>query len=295
MSEQDLVRVEVTTAFFATPEQVNDPEWRTRLQGAQQALGALADSNAMTVDLSFNGVSEAEYDAEHAPSHPALARRQALEIASAGEGVLGQSMTSLLLEAGVQTEKASKILGGKLRNNGLDTVRAVCAVGLTHMTTYNEMSTYSPKNMKAILGAFAHKEMPLPIAPPVEHVALFCDSVDQVPGHVLFRIAKEEEANAYDKECEQARNNGTAMPDPDEDRFWLSARWRIDLLRRNVAELADMPLDKSYSVMMKRLPAVTLVQGPTREAAQALQRVARQYRGDFAAAKGAQAEAGTTA
>jgi hypothetical protein len=289
MSEQDLVRVEVTTTFLANPNQVNDPEWRTRLHGMQQALGALADSSTrvVDVDLSFNGVKEDEYDESRAEADPAVARQQALEIAKAGDAVLGREMTDLLVSGlGAQREKASRVLGGKLKNDGLDTVRAVLAVGSEHMITGREMGKYGRSSMADIRLVFANKGIALPKAPSVENVALFCDDVSQVPGHVLMRVAREAEAKERERQHELAKT-GVTVPDTEDIRFWLSDLWTRNLLKRNVADLMQVSIDSLCLIMTDSRYDRLDDEGRewTYAAAQALQRTAQQYAADFAAAK----------
>lgn len=289
MSEQNLVRVEVTTSFLAQPDQVNNPEWRSQVYETQQALGALADSSAdvaLVVGVSFDGVDETDYDRQRAALDRTLERQQALELANAGT-VLAKDMTSLLLEEGVQSEKASKILGGKLKNDGIETVRSLLAIGEDQLNGKGMAGPYGPRSRQSIHHALKAKGIFLPKAPPVEDVALFCDSLEQVPGFVLLRIARAAEAEARAEHHEQARSGAAGSPDTDDDRFWLSEMWTTTLLRRNVAELTEIPTDDLYFMMAGVLHSIM---GDGRltwiaEAAQALQRTAQQYATDFATAK----------
>lgn len=289
MPEQNLVRVEVTTAFFVQPDQVNDPEWRRRVYETQQALGALADSSAdvaLVVGLSFNGVDEADYDRERAALDRTVERQQALELASAG-AVLAQDMTKLLIEKGLQAEKASKILGGKLKNDGIETVRSLLAVGEDQLGGAGMAGTYGPRSRESIHHALKAEGIFLPKAPPVEDVALFCESLEQVPGYVLLRIARAAEVEARAEHRERASSSAATVPDTDDDRFWLSEMWTTNLLRRSVAELSEIPVDDLDSMMVGGLRSILGSEqlAGIAEAARTLQRTAQQYAADFAAAK----------
>lgn len=301
MPEQDPVRVEVTTTFLVDPEGADAQAWRDRVRGAQRSLGALIDATSVEVEFSFDGLNEEDYDARRTELKRAAEVQEGEELARAGEA-LGRDMTGLLLEVGTYSERSSKQLGGTLRNDSLDNVRAVLAVGRDQLTRYAGISgVYGAKSMNAIDEAMDHLGISLPEALSVSAVAQFCDNLEQVPGYVLLRIAREADAKEYQARRIQqgvvARGRSVYRDPLEAAKLRPLERWPSDLLKRSVAELDNMSLDDITSVIATRIHDfndevrdLELAEG----SAQTLQRIVRQYAADFIAVKKAR-EAGRPA
>ncbi|MET1033080.1 MAG: hypothetical protein ABWX94_01130 [Candidatus Saccharimonadales bacterium] len=245
MPEQEFVRVEVTTTLFVDPNRIDSPEWRDSVRETARVLGSLADGGAeVAVDLSFDGTVEQAHDELRAER--AAEKVYATELAELGEEVLATDMMTLLLRVGGQTERADKVLGTKLKNYGLGSVRAVLAAG-SHMFHYRKLGGgHGEKSQRAIDGALASVGATMSYAPSVEDVALFCNQLDEVPGQVLYLpAATAQEKTRRDSIAKEVAEWGYSAYDESYEYFskkayelWMDA----GLLKRNLGELRAMTL-----------------------------------------------------
>jgi len=284
------VRVEIVASMFVDVDRASNPEWRQQLLEMHQALGATAaEGTEINVGLTFNGSSESFYGPK--AEERIADSRCATELAAVGDG-LNADMNSLLSQAGGLSERVTKQLAGKLRNNGLSDVRAVLTAGYEVLRRYDAAGCYGRSSRQAIKRALSSIGVNfIPNAPSATDIALFCDSLDQVSGCALIRPG--DEAETFELELETHKEKGEEFGFGSSGLGHYSDSYRranhrvwgdAGLLKHRVSELNAMTVNELAAKIADR-EGKYADHAEALRTAQALQSVAQEFTADFTAAR----------
>ena len=198
--------VRITTTFEVHPDELEDPAWEDRIRASQRRLGALAGATSeVRVDLSIKEASEI----------PVLPDKENLD----------QDFGKLLLATADTTPQSAKSLAGKLKRHGLSTPRHILAVGTTGLSFINDFAEKSRAYTKS---AMQYLDLEIPEAPTPEETAVFCDSLDQVPGLAIL--------------LQEIPRREKPMSTP------FSLEWKFsDVPRHTIQEIIEKPLEEVAS------------------------------------------------
>lgn len=243
--------VQITTTFEVHPDELQDQMWEARIRAAQSQLGALAGATSeVRVNLSIKKVSEI-------PVTP-------------DEYGLDQDFTQLLLATANTTPQSAKGVGSKLKRHGLSTPRHILAVGTEGLGYIDD---FAIKSRAYTLDAMQYVGLQIPEAPTPEETAVFCDSLDQVPGLVVML---------------------QEIPRPKDPRsVSFLVGWKYgDVFKHTIKDIVEKPIDEVVSWIAasgyyNRSGAEegSLDRKKAMESAEALRRVASRYCFRFLAAK----------